>query len=98
MCDTCRAIGLPKRRAHFPGYPTLRRVTKSERYGRMTLLSVSRTSDGYLLGHARIGTGRNAYTHSVFLGSASDHPTLEQLTRAYAVRTGRLTFQVMERA
>lgn len=97
MCDTCKAIGLP-RRAHFPGYPTLRRVTQSDHYGRMTLLSVSPTSDGFLLGHARIGTGRNAYIHSVLIGRASDHPPLEQFVRAHAVRTGRLSFQVMERA
>ena len=53
---------------HFPAYPHLKRVTRSARYGRMELLSVSRTSDGFLLGQAKIGTGRNAYTHSVFLG------------------------------
>lgn len=55
---------------HFPGYPHLKRVAHSARYGRMELLSVTETSDGFLLGQAKIGKGRNAYTHSVFLGRA----------------------------
>ena len=52
----------------FPGYPYLKRVTHSDRYGRMELLSVEETSDGFLIGYAKIGTGRHTYTHSVFLG------------------------------
>lgn len=62
----------PKKRDHFPGYPNLKRVAHSDRYGRMELLSVERTSDGFLVGMAKIGTGRNAYHHSVFLGSAKE--------------------------
>jgi hypothetical protein len=58
---------------HFPGYPHLKRVAHNAQYGRMELLSVSRTSDGFLLGRAKIGTGRNAYTHSVFLGRDPKH-------------------------
>lgn len=54
----------------FPGYPNLKRVTHSDRYGRMELLEVQRTSDGFLIGMAKIGTGEAAYLHSVFLGSA----------------------------
>jgi hypothetical protein len=57
------------KRDSFPGYPHLKRVCYSTRYGRMELLSVSRTSDGFLTGFAKIGTGKDAYTHSVFLGS-----------------------------
>jgi hypothetical protein len=59
---------MAKRNESFPGYPHLMKVCHSERYGRMELLSVERTSDGYLTGYAKIGTGKNAYTHSVFLG------------------------------
>jgi hypothetical protein len=56
------------KRDHFPGYPHLKRVCNSAQYGRMELTSVAPTSDGFLLGHATIGTGKNAYSHSVFLG------------------------------
>lgn len=58
-----------KRTNTFPGYPHLKRVAYSQPYGhRMELVSVNETSDGYLIGYAKIGTGRNAYMHSVFLG------------------------------
>lgn len=60
------------KRDHFPGYPNLKRVAHSDRYGRMELLSVNETSDGFLIGMAKIGKGKNAYMHSVFLGSAKD--------------------------
>lgn len=52
---------------HTP-YGVFKRVVKSDRYGRMELLSVSRTSDGFLIGFAKIGTGKNAYYHDVFIG------------------------------
>lgn len=64
---------LPKRRRkpvardHFPGYPHLKRVCESPRYGRMELIEVSRTSDGFLVGMARFEDGS---MHSVFLGAA----------------------------
>lgn len=61
------------KRNHFPGYPHLKRVAHSAQYGRMELLSVSRTSDGFLIGQALIGAGANAYTHSVFLGRAPNN-------------------------
>lgn len=66
----CKAQGCPCKgqRDHFPEYPNLKRVTHSDRYGRMELLQVTRTSDGYLLGTARIGEGQDAYIHSVFIG------------------------------
>lgn len=54
----------------FPGYPHLKRVCHSDRYGRMELIEVNKTSDGFLMGWAKIGTGKDAYMHSVFLGSA----------------------------
>lgn len=53
-------------------FPALRRVCHSKRYGRMELLSVDKTSDGFLLGHAKIGEGDEAYYHSIFLGAAVD--------------------------
>lgn len=56
------------KRDHFPGYPNLKRVTHSDRYGRMELIDVTRTSDGYLIGTAKIGEGENSYIHSVFIG------------------------------
>ena len=60
-----------KERDHFPGYPHLRRFSTSERYGDMELLSVDRTSDGFLVGFARFNVGtENEYCHSVFLGEA----------------------------
>ncbi len=94
MCATCKRLGI-RVRAHFPGYPSLKRVSSGPR-GRMTLLEVTVTSDGFLLGTARIGTGRDAYVHSVFLGRASNHPTLADLCkRRLAVLSGRLTFQVV---
>ena len=55
-------------RNHFPGYPHLKKVVHDERYGRMELIEVNETSDGFLMGYAKIGTGKNAYCHSVFLG------------------------------
>lgn len=59
-----------KDRDSFPGYPHLKRVAWSRQYGRMELLEVTRTSDGYLIGTARIGKGNDSYIHSVFLGEA----------------------------
>lgn len=55
-------------------YPTLRRVCYSDRYGRMELVSVSETSDGFLMGTAVIGDpdGDDRYMHSIFIGCASD--------------------------
>ena len=53
-------------------FPNLRRFGHSERYGKMELLSVDETSDGFLIGQAKIGEGEDAYCHSVFLGAASD--------------------------
>ena len=62
---------LSKRSNHFPGYPHIRRVAYSERYGRMELISIDRTSDGYLIGTAKIGEpGPEQFVHSIFLGSA----------------------------
>ena len=60
----------------FPGYPHLKRVIDHPVYGRMELLDVQRTSDGYLVGTARIGEGDQAYIHSVFLGRARRPPTM----------------------
>ena len=59
-------------RDHFPGYPRLRRVAYSDRYGRMELLEVNKTSDGFLIGWALLGEGENQCSHSVFLGRADD--------------------------
>ena len=53
----------------FPGYPNLRHHAQSDRYGKMELLGVNRTSDGFLIGWARIHIGEdNEHEHSVFLG------------------------------
>lgn len=57
-------------RESFPGYPQLKRVVWSERYGRMELLEVHRTSDGYLVGTAKIGEGDETYIHEIFIGDA----------------------------
>lgn len=54
----------------FPGYPHLKRVAYNEHYGRMELLEVQRTSDGFLIGMALIGEGKEQYMHSVLLGCA----------------------------
>lgn len=51
----------------FPG-TTFKKVAYSKRYGRMELLEVTKTSDGFYLGYARLGEGEDAYCHSVFLG------------------------------
>lgn len=53
-------------------YPKLRRVVHDDRRGRIELLSVNETSDGFLIGQGRIGTGEDAYGHSVFIGRAAD--------------------------
>ena len=53
-------------------YGRFKRVAHSGRYGRMELVSVSRTSDGFLVGCAKIGTGRNAYYHDVLIGESHD--------------------------
>ena len=56
-------------RDHFPGYPNLRRVAHSDRFGKMELLSVDRTSDGHLIGWARVHIGtEDEHEHSIFLG------------------------------
>ncbi len=53
----------------FPGYPNLRRHAQSDRYGKMELLGVNRTSDGFLIGWARVHIGEdNEHEHSVFIG------------------------------
>jgi len=60
--------------ATFPGYPGLKRQAHTDR-GLATLLSVSQTSDGFLLGFATFENkdGEVYDTHSVFLGSAADY-------------------------
>ena len=67
---------MPANRDHFPGYPTLRRVAHSGRYGRMELIEVNKTSDGFLIGQAMIGpeNSPDRYLHSVFLGRSEDFP------------------------
>lgn len=68
--QVCKVQGCAcgNKRDHFPGWPNLKRVTHSDCYGRMELLEVNRTSDGYLLGMARIGEGEDSYIHSIFIG------------------------------
>ncbi len=54
---------------HFPGYPGLRQFATSDRYGDMELLSVDRTSDGFLIGWARVHIGTDdEHEHSIFIG------------------------------
>ncbi len=54
---------------HFPNYPNLRRFAQSERYGKMELLSVHKTSDGFLIGWAKVHIGEESeHEHSVFIG------------------------------
>jgi hypothetical protein len=53
-------------------YPKLRRVGHDDRYGRMELVDVRETGDGFLIGQAWIGRGRDRYLHSVFLGRADN--------------------------
>lgn len=54
---------------HFPGYPNLKQHAYSDRYGHMELLSVDRTSDGHLIGWARVHIGEpNEHEHSIFIG------------------------------
>ncbi len=52
-------------------YPHLRRIVHSDR-GRIELLEVNETSDGFLMGMAKIGEGEDAYHHSIFIGAAAD--------------------------
>lgn len=54
-------------------YPTLLRVCETSSRGRMELVEVSETSDGFLVGQALIGEGEDAFYHSVFLGAADDY-------------------------
>lgn len=70
LCDTCFIDTLFFDPVRYPG---LRKVTHSDRHGRMELLSVNITSDGFLVGWARIGEGADAHEHSVFVGLASDY-------------------------
>ena len=54
-------------------YPRLQRITHSEKYGRMELIEVSETSDGFLMGTALIGEeSEDRYMHSIFLGEIYD--------------------------
>ncbi len=53
-------------------FPRLKRVGHDDRRGRIELLSVDETSDGFLIGQAWIGSGEEAYGHSVFIGRAAD--------------------------
>ena len=54
---------------HFPGHPNLRKHAYSDRYGHMELLSVDRTSDGFLIGWARVHIGEeDEHEHSIFIG------------------------------
>jgi len=47
----------------------LRRFAYSHHYGHMELLSLSRTSDGHLIGWARVHIGEeNEHEHSIFIG------------------------------
>lgn len=58
---------------HVPGHPNLCRFAHSETYGDMELLSIERTSDGFLIGWARVHISEECeHEHSVFLGQA--HP------------------------
>ena len=58
----------PDQPEHFPGYPYLLRFSQSDRYGKMELLSVDKTSDGFLIGWARVHIGEeDEHEHSVFL-------------------------------
>lgn len=66
-------------RDHFPGYPHLKRVAHGK-LGRMELLSVTATSDGFLMGQAKIGTGKNAYVRSVFIGRDPNYSRPQSLT------------------
>ncbi len=53
----------------FPGYPNLRRFAYSDYNGNMELLSVSETSDGFLIGWARVRIGEeDEHEHFLFLG------------------------------
>lgn len=61
---------MPAPKPFDPRFPRLPKVRHSDRYGRIELLSLSVTSDGFLLGWAQIGGGKNAFNHSVFLGQA----------------------------
>ena len=69
---------MPANKDHFPGYPSLRKVAYSDRYGRTELLEVNETSDGFLIGQALIGEGENRLFHSVFLGRAEDFRTQKE--------------------
>jgi hypothetical protein len=67
----CKEIEMT-RSNRFPQYPQLQRIAYSDQYGRMELLELSRTSDGFLIGMALIGEGDEQYMHSVFLGFAPE--------------------------
>ncbi len=53
-------------------YPNLRRVAHDRALGRIELISVDETSDGFLIGWATIGSGEDAFERSIFLGTAGD--------------------------
>ena len=56
----------------FPGFPTIKQEAWSERYGHMKLLSLERTSDGHLIGFARVHIGEpNEHEHSIFIGGGA---------------------------
>lgn len=63
---------MPAPKPFDPRFPRLPKVGHSNRYGRIELLSVSVTSDGFLIGWVRIGKGKNAFNHSVLIGRAED--------------------------
>ncbi len=53
----------------LPGWPNLKRFANSNRYGDMELLSATRTSDGHIIGWARVHIGtEEEHEHSVFIG------------------------------
>lgn len=63
---------MPKPELFDPNrYPNLRRHAETSR-GPTELIEVNETSDGFLIGTAKIGEGNDAYHHSIFLGAVSD--------------------------
>ncbi len=63
-------------------YPNLRRQCRTRFRGLCTILSVSETSDGFLMGWASFEQDGKTHEHSVFLGTASDY-TGEGLTMSH---------------
>jgi len=59
---------MTQKREHFPNYPNLKKRGYTERWGWVELISVNKTSDGFLCGTGKTEHGELV---SLFLGRAN---------------------------